>query len=746
MKTVVITPPIVQLNSPYPSGAYLKYFFKKQNDICTWQDFNIKLFYKIFSSKGLTKLFELSKDKALQKANKAELKNDADTAFNLRRYISTKQDWINWIDFITAILCGQMREKEHDFLFSPFAPRGARMNNFLSSLNREPSVDDVKFLCSYALADLADYITTVFDNDFSLIRYAEHLTVNKNNFSQTEQKLNSQILSVFYEEVLQENLIFKEKSIPDIICISVPFAGTFLPALYTARFIKQHYKNKIFVVLGGGFINTELRNTSEKKLSKYINALSFDRGYGSYIDLKNNWQDIQEKINKNLPFEKSLYKIQLFFYDKIINPLWQDKKLQEKENKITAQIFPDFSDIDFSIYPRVYDDFNAMHRIWNDGAWIKAYLAHGCYWHKCAFCDTQLDYVCGYKIVNTEQLFYNLLETAHKKNVYGIHFVDEALPPKSLKQFALLNAQNGKKLYFWGNVRFEKTFTKDFAAFLSYCGFGGASAGLESATSEGLKNVNKGTDIFSVINACAAFKEAGILVHAYMIYGFWNDTDLSIINSMETLRQFFEAGLLDSAFWHKFVLTKNSQVYFEWKSGLHKDLFPIENTNNKEIFADNNLHFKGENKFNKFSIPLENAVNSWMHGEHLQARIQKWFDFQVPSPSIPKNFIKNAIQKYIENNSKVTFSDDKDIFWLGSMPIINHHKNSTNISWFYLQEEFFTNDKDFVQSAQEIIDILEKLSPQTKTVEHKKMIEKIKNSKELQRKLLKLHSKGLVIF
>ena len=791
MKVLIITPPVIQLNSPYPSGAYLCSFFKNQNDECIWKDLNISLFYKIFSARGMETLFSLTEKKALEMADLAEAQNDKNTAFNLRRYVCTKQNWIDWIDFITAILCGKMREKEHEFLFSPFAPRGSRMENFLASLDREPTVDDVRFLCSYALADLADYITAVFDKDFSLVRYAESLCVDERDFMQIQNQMESPVLKVFYEQVLQENLIFAQNEIPDMICISVPFAGTFLPALYTASFIKKKYQNKIFVVMGGGFVNTQLRETAETGFSKFIDAFSFDRGYGSYIELKKHFvkiknheifrqnrdllqnceqpnnQDCAQLNNANCaqlnnqdfgqPNTENcgqFYKLQLLYENKTILPLWKDKKISQIENELTATIVPDFNDIDFSVYPRVCDDLNPMHRIWNDGSWIKAYLAHGCYWHKCAFCDTQLDYVCGYKIVQTEKLFLKLLETADLKKVYGIHFVDEALPPKALKKFALLNVQNGKKLYFWGNVRFEKTFTKDFAAFLSYCGFGGASAGLEVATENGLKTINKGTDISSIISACAAFKEAGILVHAYMIYGFWNDTPQSIINSMETLRQFFEAGLLDSAFWHKFVLTKNSQVFYEWQNGLHKDLIPIQNQNKKSIFADMNMHFKGEQNFDKYSIPLENALNSWMHGRNLQTKVQKWFDFQVPSPTIPKNFVETQIQHYLDKNEQLKVKDDdKDIFWLGSKPAANLHKSTLTIRWFYLQEDFqetfrlqdFENHKNF-DFQTDFLALFDLLSPCAETDIHENAVRKIKTSAPLQKIFTKLHQKGLVIF
>jgi hypothetical protein len=206
MNVFTIIPPLVQLNAPYPSGAYLTSFFKKEGHDAHWADLSIELFYEIFSRSGLEKLFSLSEQTALTMADKAEKNGDDNTAFNIRRYISQKENWIEWIDFITAVLSGGgAREKEHQFLYSPFAPRGQRMENFLEALaqdGREPSVDEVRFLCSYALADLADYITAVFDKEFSLIRYAEALTVDERTFAEVEKGLDSPVLEHFYKPVL----------------------------------------------------------------------------------------------------------------------------------------------------------------------------------------------------------------------------------------------------------------------------------------------------------------------------------------------------------------------------------------------------------------------------------------------------------------------------------------------------------------------------------------------------------------
>ena len=732
MNVTIITPPLVQLNSPYPSGAYLSAFFKECGHNAAWLDLSIELYYALFSRAGLAKLFALSEKAALKLAENAAKQGDDSTAFNIRRYISTKQLWINWIDTINAILCGKAREKEHQFLFSPYAPRGSRMEGFLSSLQHEPSVDDVRFLCTYALADLADYITAVFDHEFSLIRYAEHLTVDERDFATIEKGLESPVLEHFYKPLLEEK--FGSIECPDLICISIPFAGTFLSALYTARYFKQRFGKKLFISFGGGFVNTELRDAKDAKLGSYIDGISYDRGYGAYKSLFENSCAPQQIVQTAQP----LYKFRLFRKAGVIEPLWQDGKMEQFEAEVTAKIVPDYSDIDFSRYPRVCDDKNNMHRLWTDGAWIKAYLAHGCYWHKCAFCDTKLDYVCGYKSVDVARLYEGLLETAESKGVYGIHFVDEALPPVSLMKFGLLNAQNGNSLYFWGNVRFEKAFTKDLAALLSWCGLGGVSAGLEVATGSGLESINKGTDVESIVSACAAFKEAGVLVHAYMIYGFWNDTPQTIIDSMETLRQFFEAGLLDSAFWHKFVLTANSTVFSKWQKGEQPDLHPVI-PEKKSIFANNNLHFKGENKYDKFGAPLEAALDSWMHGKKIGMKVTKWFDFEVPPPTVPHDYIEKCIRKYEEKsnaNVQISCKNSGALFWLGSAPV---KTDGSTYSWIYLQEEFAGN------LGAQLADLLLKLKPSASSAERAEALQALSANLKIQAALKPLHNKGLVL-
>ena len=210
MNVLILEPPVVQLNTAYPSGAYLSAFFKSLGHTTKWIDLNILLFYKIFSREGLSRLFELSTDNALKLAESAEKKGDGMTAFNLRRYISQKFLWIHWIEFITAILRPSEAnnisgtENAHRFVFGAHVPRGARMERFLENLDHDLSTDDARSLASYALADLADFINIAFDNNFSLVRYAESLTISESTFAQVEKGADSPVIKYFYEPLLNE--------------------------------------------------------------------------------------------------------------------------------------------------------------------------------------------------------------------------------------------------------------------------------------------------------------------------------------------------------------------------------------------------------------------------------------------------------------------------------------------------------------------------------------------------------------
>ncbi len=816
MKVVIIQPPIVQLNTPYPSGAYLQDFFKKlksfsnldsqlspaafelakkagyQIDSVEWKDLSIELFHRIFSKEGITQLFHKTKDKALKMALEAENQGDEITAYNLRRYVLTKESWINWIDKIVALLVENKsgRETLHEFVRSAHVPRGSRMETYLANLNREVSVDDGYLLASLALADLADYITTVYDDNFALIRYAESIcasdlskeeilkttnspvlkdylsplvenlintvsTSQQEAFSSRPQNAFTQTEPVFsrpQQEVLSQTEPVSSRPQPEalpqteaasqnpqqepsfLFCVSVPFPGTFAAAMFICKQLKSTFGKNALITLGGGYVNTALRSVNQAELAAYIDCFSYDRGYSFYTEL----------LANGLP-AAAAYQTESVFGGEIAQGKANQTKtsstssnrqeLVEIENFMTKNVAPDYDGIDFSKYPRLADDINPMHRIWSDGAWLKAYLAHGCYWHRCLFCDTKLDYVNCYKPVNIKNLYSSLLEQAKKSGVYGVHFVDEAAPPKMLEDFASLNKD--KALTFWGNIRFEKAFSRDLADILAKGGLIGVSGGIEMACGEGLSNINKGIDIKTLVFSLAAFKEAGILTHAYMIYGYYNETPQMLIDSAETLRQLFKAGLLDSSFFHKFTLTKHSTLFAEWEAGKHPDLHPIFPKNN---FTDYELHFKGEEKSEKYGAPLSLAVNAWMHKKSLDKPVEKWFNFPMPKPTVKKDFVEKALEEYeIAKNQSYkekmpSTLSSADFAWLpDSVEILPSGKNQFQLSWVFMGEIFYS-DFSFssIKEAKSTVESLQSLSLWNKTTTSVKIPEKL--FKELRSK------------
>jgi hypothetical protein len=280
--------------------------------------------------------------------------------------------------------------------------------------------------------------------------------------------------------------------------------------------------------------------------------------------------------------------------------------------------FPDYASVDFGRYLRAVDSDNPMHRLWSDSPWLKFSLAHGCYWQRCAFCDTQLDYVANFVPAALGAVAAAADAASRRHGLYGIHFVDEALPMAGLLSFARHNreraARGDRPFHFWGNVRFDASWTADRCEFLAASGLTAVSGGIEIATEKGLAMTNKGFDLAALVQTLVGMRRAGLLVHAYLIYGFPGQDAAEILDSAEVVRQLFAAGLIDSAFWHRFVLTRGSTMMAEHRAGKRPEIKP---RGGEGGFAANDLAFEGEAAYDPFDAPLAALLGAWMDGREL---------------------------------------------------------------------------------------------------------------------------------
>jgi hypothetical protein len=657
---ILIQPPFVQLNSPYPSIYYLRSFLKSRGCEVIVRDHSIALFEKIFCKQGLQKIFTDIKSGDCFVTPQLKYRRIIET------FLCEEERWLSMIDKITAFLRGADKEFSHLIALSNgVLPSGPSYDACLAEIYRqkgEAGADDAPLLASKLLSDIAGLVNVV-DSNFSLVRYVPMAAAGINDFSYAENALNSYIINTFYRPFLKsecdEFAGFLTAPV-SFLGLTIPFPGCLTGALVCAESVKACFGNRIKTIAGGGYINTELRFLEEERFFSYFDYVSFDRSYGSLdaiIDRETGRSGAIHLYKTMYLHDNAIIRDERIACDNLIEnipPVASYIEGIKTDNEAVMSIFPDYSGVDFNRYICPVDDQNPMHRLWSEGVWLKAYAAYGCYWQKCTFCDVTLDYIRCFKKLDSKKLFNHLLEQSKNNPSQprsGVHLVDEACPHESLLELALLNRRAGLPLVFWGNIRFDKAFTPDMAAILAAGGVIGVSAGIEIAGDRGLDTAGKGVKMQDIVSVCAAFKEAGILVHAYLMYGYWDQSDDEIINSTEVIRQFFEAGLLDSAFWHQFILTVHSRVYNEWQNGRHSGLQPVIPLSGKKKFAFNDISFKGAGRFNRYSQPLDILLDAWMKG-NTSMPVHKAFNFEVREAAVEPQLIETLLDHYARSRDK----------------------------------------------------------------------------------------------
>jgi Radical SAM superfamily len=304
---------------------------------------------------------------------------------------------------------------------------------------------------------------------------------------------------------------------------------------------------------------------------------------------------------------------------------------------------PTWAGLPLDKYLSLLDLLNPMHRLWSDGRWNKLTVAHGCYWKKCSFCDVSLDYISRYDAASAETLVDRIEAIVAETGQTGFHFVDEAAPPKSLKALAAELGRRRVAITWWGNIRFEKSFTPALCRQLADSGCIAISGGLEVASDRLLALMKKGVSVAQVARVTRAFSDAGILVHAYLMYGFPTQTVQDTVDALEYVRQLFAAGCIQSGFWHRFACTVHSPVGRD-PAAYGVTLQPLPAVS----FAKNDIGFIDPTgtDHDALGVGLKKALYNYMHGIGLEADVRHWFDGPVPKARVARHFIERALAQH----------------------------------------------------------------------------------------------------
>ena len=181
------------------------------------------------------------------------------------------------------------------------------------------------------------------------------------------------------------------------------------------------------------------------------------------------------------------------------------------------------------------------------------------------------------------------------------------------------------------------------------------SGGLEVASDRLLKLIDKGVSVEQVAKVTRNFTEAGIMVHAYLMYGFPTQTVQETVDSLEMVRQMFEMGILQSGFWHQFAMTAHSPI------GINPEKYGVIPNQQEISFAHNDIDFQDKTKINhnQFSFGLKKSLFNYMHGINFEIPLQEWFDFKIPKTKIHPDYIHDCLLEEpffkFKGNSKIIF-------------------------------------------------------------------------------------------
>jgi radical SAM superfamily enzyme YgiQ (UPF0313 family) len=618
MRVLLVTPPMTQLNTPYPATAYLTGFLRVHAAELRLEvaqaDASLELFLRLFSAPLVARLAQELRERARTVARAAPMPPSiAHFLARAERYVDTVEPAIRFLQRRDPSLALRIVGRA----FLPEGPRFAHLHTgghgeaeaeLHEAFGALGTTEQARYLASLYVDDLADVWRDGIDPRFELARYGERLAASAPSFDPLYEALESgepTLVDATLDELARE-LVAKHR--PDVVGVSAPFPGNVYGAFRIARAIRAAAPHAT-LVLGGGWVSTELRGLREPRVFDYFHYVTLDDGERPLLNL------LARLAGKGATLVRT-------YVRKDGNVALENDPTQHDVPQRATGI-PTYDGLPLQSYVSLLEMLNPMHRLWSDGRWNKITLAHGCYWKKCTFCDVSLDYIGRYDRASTDLVLERIRALIAETGETGFHMVDEAAPPAAMRALAKRLVADKLAITWWGNIRFEKTFTPELCALLAESGCVAVSGGLEVASDRLLALMKKGVTVEQVARVTRAFTDAGIMVHAYLMYGFPTETVQDTVDALERVRQLFAAGCIQSAYWHRFAATAHSPI------GLHPDRYGIELKPPPSItFAHNDVAFHDPvgTDHDFLGKGLRKALYNYMHGAGLELDVRTWFE------------------------------------------------------------------------------------------------------------------------
>jgi radical SAM superfamily enzyme YgiQ (UPF0313 family) len=646
-RLLLLISPLTQLNTPYPSTAYLTGFLESRGIAAEQADLGIEMVLRLFSRAGLTRVF-------------ADIRRSADDlppeAIGM---LSMERAYLDQIDTVVSFLQGRNPAAAARLIQAGLLPQGPRFRGRTKFAKAVPLEDRAKQWATLYIEDLTDLVQATVSPHFSLSRYAEQVATSTSSFDGMIAALEAvpTLTDEFMLDALQAHL---DRVEPTLVGISVPFPGNLYGAFRIAQAIKRR-RPDLPIALGGGYANTELRRVADPRVFDYIDFITLDDGERPMLSLIEHLSGRRPRTALCRTFYRDKNRV-LFADDRSAPDFSMDD--------IGC---PTYRGLELDRYLTILDSINPMHRLWSEGHWNKLTVAHGCYWKQCTFCDVGLTYISRYEMTPTDRLIGQIERLIAETGRRGFHFVDEAAPPVALKSLALGLLERGIEITWWGNIRFEEAFSPDLCRLLAASGCIAVTAGLEAASDRLLDKMKKGITVDQTALVAAAFRDAGILVHAYLMYGFPSETVQETVDSLERVRQLVAADLIQSAFWHRFTATAHSPIGLDPASHGLRIIGP-----EFQGFAENDLQHRDRTGETPQWIGegLRRSMLNFLENRGLDMDVRDWFEHRMPKPRVPASWVKRLLKA---PSTKDDSTAERRCVWLGSQPVCESAGKNTRL-------------------------------------------------------------------
>lgn len=653
-RTLLIVPPFCSPNYTYPAPAYLARLLKRHGQPVAQVDLNLELLLRLFSKKGLLQVFAAASERT------ATLSPES------RRVLALRDRYVYTIEPVIRFLQGRDPSIAYRMCQPDFLPRGRNFElnkgfDFYDGHGNTLAVHDrAKFVGTLFLYDLGEMIREAIFPYFQITlvdRYYDSFVHRCTTFDlmQAELEREPSVIDQMLHEVFDAHL---ESVRPDLVGVTVPFARNLYWAFRIGRRVRR-WDERAKVVMGGGFFNTSMRDQKEPRLFDYVDYITLDDGEKPLLNILSHLQGGRAAHDLKRTWRRDTRDGTLRYED-------GDPEPDIRHAETGA---PDYTGYRIGDYFSSLETTNINQRVRSDGWWNKLTMTHGCYWKKCSFCDIHLSYVGDYDTATAQNLVDKVEQVIAQTGHTGFHFVDEAMPPKVMRDFALEVLRRDLAISWHGMLRFDKAYTPELCRLLAASGLIAVFGGLEVASDRLLALMKKGTTVLQVAQVAKNFKDAGIKVHGYIMYGFPTQTAQETIDALEVVRQLFKHGLLTSASWAKFGVTPHSPI------GRNPDeykikLLPIE----EGAFVEQIIpHLDPTGcDHDKYTAGLQEALRYYSLGFHYDAPAESWFKFPVPLVSIDRELIgqvmKPAEPQQAQRGKSEAPQRDRRVLWLGPPP------------------------------------------------------------------------------